>query len=300
MDILIRVRIFFVNIPFFFFPEIHTDENQGFFVVFNTGNPLNPMLNDAFAQHVDSSGGIWSAEGVQIATSANGNKYNGGYCWNPSDSTLCVALRIQDGNQTMSGISLQKINTAGERLLGDDGLELHALNTEMYTPWLLLNSGDGLVCIYGIGGFNNQKIKGLKTDYNGLALWSYDPIASASNSNKDDLSAGPFKNGQIWPHCSWAPFVGSFSTHSIQCNLKPMSLTNFSLAMMKSITLIGCCRSSDYFLTNYAALFQHSIAMLCWNVLMTSTYVKTFKVVMNGIRTEPWMSVVGSNLWPIL
>ena len=196
-----EVQVSTKNIPFFFFPEIQTDEKQGFFLVFNTGNPLNPMLNDAFAQHVDSSGGIWSAEGVQIATSANGNKYDGGYCWNPSDSTLCIALRIQDGNQTMSGISLQKINTAGERLLGDDGLELRALNTEMYTPWLLLNGGDGLVCIYGIGGFNNQKIKGLKTDYNGLALWSYDPIASASNSNKDDLSAGPFKNGQtvlVW------------------------------------------------------------------------------------------------------
>ena len=142
-------------------------------------------------------------------------------------------------------------------------------------------------------------------------LWVYSEFGKCLNLHWQNVyvSGQPFKavhsqilknNKTIWSHCSWAPFVGSFSTHSRQCNLKPMSLTNFSLAMMKSITLIGCCRSSDYFLTNYAALFQHSIAMLCWNVLMTSTYVKTFKVVMNGIRTEPWMSVVGSNLWPIL
>ena len=96
------------------------------------------------------------------------------------------------------------------------------------------------------------------------------------------VSGQPFKavhsqilknNKTIWSHCSWAPFVGSFSTHSRQCNLKPMSLTNFSLAMMKSITLIGCCRSSDYFLTNYAALFQHSIAMLqCYTATMLQCY----------------------------
>jgi hypothetical protein len=190
------------NIPFFYFPKIEPDGLNGFFLVFNTGNPANPMLNDAFAQHVDSAGSTWTDEGIQISMDASGNKYNGGYCWVPSDSSLCIALRIQDGNQTMSGISFQKINMAGERVMGENGLELRAMNTELYNPWLLLNSGDGLVCLYGFGsGFNNQKIKGLKIDYDGQALWSYDPVASASASNKDDLSAGPFRNGQtvlVW------------------------------------------------------------------------------------------------------
>jgi hypothetical protein len=189
------------NIPFFFFPKIEPDGMNGFFLVFNTGNPSNPMLNDAFAQHVDSAANTWTDEGIQISMDAGGNKYNGGYCWVPSDTSLSIALRIQNGNQTMSGISLQKINLAGERLLGENGLELRAMNSDLYTPWLLLNSGDGLVCIYGIGGFNNQKIQGLKVGYDGQALWSYDPVAAATASNKDDLSAGPFRNGQtvlVW------------------------------------------------------------------------------------------------------
>ena len=189
------------NIPFFFFPQIHTNTKKGFFLVFNTGNPVNPMLNDVYAQHVDSAGNSWTDDGIQLSLASDGNKYNGGYCWNPADSSLCVAIRMQDANQTVSGISLQKINQAGERLLGENGLEIRTLTTDLLTPWLLLNSGDGLVCIYGSGSFGNQKIKGLKVDYNGQPLWTYDPVACASASNKDDLSAGPFRNGQtvlVW------------------------------------------------------------------------------------------------------
>jgi hypothetical protein len=194
-------RVSSKSIPFFFFPQVQTDTKDGFFLVFNTGNPVNPMLNDVYAQHVDSSGNIWTDEGIQISMASDGNKYNGGYCWNPGDSSLCIAVRIQDGNQTMSGIALQKINTEGQRLLGENGLELRAMSTDLYTPWLLLNSGDGLVCVYGSGGFNNQQIRGLKVDFNGQALWSYDPVACAAASNKDDLSAGPFRHGQtvlVW------------------------------------------------------------------------------------------------------
>ncbi len=189
------------TISFFFFPEIISDGQDGIYIAFNTGHPSNPMMNDVYAQHVDSAGVTWSATGTECANSATEHKTVGGFTTNTAGTELYVALQVLNSSQSNSGISLQRLDAAGNNLLGANAMTLRPISASYYLPVGIVDEQNGVMIVYVLGGFGAQTIHGLKTDYNGLALWGYDPTVSAALSNKDDVSCGPFANGQsvvVW------------------------------------------------------------------------------------------------------
>lgn len=189
------------TISFFFFPEIITDGHDGMYIAFNTGHPSNPMMNDVYAQHVDSAGVAWSATGTECANSATEHKSVGGFTTDATGAELYVALQVLNSSQSNSGISFQRLNSAGNNLLGVNALNLRPVSASYYLPVGIVDEQNGVMIVYALGGFGAQTIHGLKTDYNGLPLWGYDPTISAALSNKDDVSCGPYMNSQsvvVW------------------------------------------------------------------------------------------------------
>jgi len=189
------------TIPFFIFPEIVSDENGGFFTAFNSSNPINPGLNDVFAQHVDSSGNLWSVGGTQVANSSTEHKSTGGFSYNAINDEFSVALQVLNGGQGSSGVFIQSMDNMGNVLFGANAIQLKNIDPIYYNPHALVDAGDGLICVFSFGGFGAQELSSIKTDYSGNILWAYEPMVSTYLSNKDDLSAGLFKNGQtviVW------------------------------------------------------------------------------------------------------
>lgn len=185
------------TITFFFFPEIIPDGRDGIYIAFTTGNPVNPSLNDVYAQHIDSAGVSWSSTGTQCATSSTDQKLTGGCCADSTGQALFVALQILNSSQSSSGISLQRLDSAGNRMLGTNGLLLRPISANYYLPVDITRLGAGVMIPYLLGGFGNQTLQGLICDYNGAPLLGYDPMISAALSNKQDVNCGPFINGQV-------------------------------------------------------------------------------------------------------
>ncbi|MFN5371659.1 MAG: T9SS type A sorting domain-containing protein [Bacteroidia bacterium] len=190
------------TITFFFFPEITPDEAGGFYIGFNSGNPVNATLNDVYVQHVDSLGNTWSATGVEAANSTTEFKSFAGLIFNESLQHIFVQLQVLDGSQSASGISIQKLNASdGALLFAANALVIKSQDPEYYLPYGIADAGDGIIGIYGLGGFGNQHLQAYKIDYSGASSWSYDPTLCLFNSNKDDVAVGPFKNEQcvvVW------------------------------------------------------------------------------------------------------
>ncbi len=197
----IPVQVSTKTIPYFVFPQIISDEKGGFFIAFNTSNPINTSLNDVYAQHVDSAGNLWSASGTQVANSSTEHKSTGGFCFNTINNELYVSLQVLDGGQGSSGVFIQGIDSTGNILFGANGIQLKNIDPLYYNPHALVDAGNGLITIFSYGGFGAQQLASVKTDYTGLLSWGYEPTICNYNSNKDDLSAGLFKNNQtviVW------------------------------------------------------------------------------------------------------
>lgn len=195
------VQVSSKTIPYFVFPQIISDSNNGFFTAFNTSNPLNPSLNDVYAQHVQVNGSLWSSTGTQVANSGTEHKSTGGFCYNILNNEFYINIQVLDGGQGSSGISIQGIDGTGSVIFGANGIQLKNIDPIYYNPHALVDAGDGLISIFSYGSFGAQKLSAVKTDYFGSSLWSFEPTISNYNSNKDDLSAGLFKNNQtviVW------------------------------------------------------------------------------------------------------
>lgn len=192
------VQVSTKTIPFFFFPEPVSDGAGGMFVAFNSSNPVNPALTDVYVQHVGITGNLWSAAGTEAANSTTNNKYAQSTCFAESSGECWVVLRVQDGGQSLSGVSVQKFDTSGNVLLGPDALVVIPMDAQQFIPNTINDVHNGVIFSCSFGGFGNQHVFAMKLDYAGNTLWSGVPVSlCAVNSNKDDLSSGLFNGNNL-------------------------------------------------------------------------------------------------------
>jgi hypothetical protein len=186
------------TIPYFIFPEPVGDGAGGLYVAFDSSNPVNLALNDVYVQHVDSAGNLWSVTGTEAANSTVNHKLAAASCYVSSNGEFWVLLRVLDGGQSISGVSVQKFDGSGNPLLGPDALVIVAMDASLYIPNTINDVQDGIIFSCQTGNFANQHVMAVKLDYNGVAVWPGMQVSlCAVNSNKDDLASGRFVNNNL-------------------------------------------------------------------------------------------------------
>ena len=192
------IKVSTKTIPYFIFPEAIPDTSGGFYVSFNSSNPVNTSLNDVYVQHVDSSGNLWSTTGTEAANSTINHKLSSGACFIRSSGEFWVLLQVLDGGQGSSGVSVQKFDASGNVLLGPDALSIIAIDPVYYLPYTINDVLDGVIFSCSYGPFGNQHIIAMKVDYSGNISWPGMMTGLCSvNSNKDDVSSGLFVNDNL-------------------------------------------------------------------------------------------------------
>lgn len=184
------------TVSYFFIPDPVADGPDQFYIAFDSSNPSNSLI-DVFVQHVDALGNTWNATGVEAENSTTNHKSLFASCLS-SQNEFWVLLRIMDPGQSMTGVSVQKLDAAGNVLLGPDGSLQVAMDGNDNIPFSISDVNDGVIFTVAFGGFGAQRIFARKLDYAGMAVWPVTNVSiCAAFSGKDDLSAGIYSGNSL-------------------------------------------------------------------------------------------------------
>lgn len=194
------VQVSTKQIPFFHFPHAVPDGHDGFYVAFNTGNPVNPGITDVYVQRVRGDGSTWSAEGTRLDDGNSTQKFSGGrgVALINDDDGLMVALQVTDIGQNQSGVSVQRLDTAGVRQLGDQAVTVIPVSAQSVQPWDISATGDGAVVLHATGGFDQVTLAATRVALDGTPAW--EPAQRdicTLGSGKDDMQLSGLQDGQM-------------------------------------------------------------------------------------------------------
>lgn len=195
------VQVSSKSIAFFHYPNAVSDGHDGFYVAFNTSNPDNASLSDVYLQRVRGNGTLWSPEGTRLDNSSSTQKFTGGrgVALVNDNSGMLVALQVTDMNQDQSGISVQRVDTAGLRQLGDQASTVLAVGAQAVQPWDISATTDGALILHATtAGFDQTTLATTRVTLDGTPVWTpaQQDICTLS-SGKDDMQLSGMQNGQV-------------------------------------------------------------------------------------------------------
>ena len=192
------VQVSAYTIPFFFFPEAISDNNDGFFVGFNTSNISFPTQGDVYMQHVDAGGTLWNPTGNLACALPNTQKFTASVHFDETHNSSWVLIKTTDVNQGMSGAAIQAFDISGNVLLGVNAIQLAPIAAAYHDPNDFCITTDGVISFYTTGSYPSQSLQAVKNDFSGTLQWNGSPVDICTHlSGKDDLTAGLFANDQV-------------------------------------------------------------------------------------------------------
>ncbi len=173
------------------------DDNGGFYITYNTFNPVNSTLTDVYVQNVDYNGNLWSSTGIEAANSTTTNKRVVSGIYVSFTSEYWVLMQILDGSLSNSGVSIQKFDALGNLLFNDNALVVFPIDPVFYKPNTLNYVNDGII-ISSTFGSSGQHIKAVKIDNDGIPLWANTSVSiNATNSRKNYVQSGEFIDSNL-------------------------------------------------------------------------------------------------------
>jgi hypothetical protein len=194
------VQVSSKDIAFFFFPQPVPDGHDGFYLAYNTGNPDNPSFTDVFVQHLRSNGTLWSTDGTRADDGSTTQKFTAGkgLALVSDNDGLMVPLQVTDGAQGQSGIAVQRLDTAGTRLLGNMAVNVVPVSASYVQPDDISATVDGAVIIQTSGVFGQQHLAATRVNLSGIAIWNPAQMDLCTvNSNKEDVQSTSMRSGQV-------------------------------------------------------------------------------------------------------
>lgn len=188
----------------FFFPEPVSDGHDGFYLAFNTSNPVSNTLTDVYAQRVRDDGTTWSAEGTRLDDSNTTQKFTAGKALALiSDANgLMVPLQVTNTAQSQSGVSVQRLDINGALQLGTTAVTVLPVSATAVYPSDITPVADGAVILHTTGDFGQVHLAATRVDLSGGAVWTPAQLdLSTVNSNKDDVQVTAVRNEQavaVW------------------------------------------------------------------------------------------------------
>lgn len=182
----------------FYFPAPASDGHNGLYVAFNTGNPNNASLTDVYLQRVREDGSLWSSAGTRLDASNTTQKFTAGkgFALTTDAGGLMVPLQVTDMAQGQSGLSLQRVDTAGNTIWGTDAQTVIAPSAAYTSPWDIAGLANGAVVVHATGGFGNQQLQATRIGLDGIALQPLLIEVSTAASGKDDVAMTAVRSGQ--------------------------------------------------------------------------------------------------------
>lgn len=182
----------------FYFPAPASDGHNGLYVAFNTGNPNNASLTDVYLQRVREDGSLWSSAGTRLDASNTTQKFTAGkgFALTTDAGGLMVPLQVTDMAQGQSGLSMQRVDTAGNTIWGTDAQTVIAPSAAYTSPWDIAGLANGAVVVHATGGFGNQQLQATRIGLDGIALQPLLIGVSTTASGKDDVAMTAVRSGQ--------------------------------------------------------------------------------------------------------
>ncbi|HQW41285.1 MAG TPA: hypothetical protein PK149_08980 [Flavobacteriales bacterium] len=181
----------------FYFPQPITDGHDGMYVAFNTSNGSNENITDLFVQRLRADGSLWSPKGTSVEDGVTTQRFT--FSATPAlvndDDGLMLAYQRTDLAQSEGGISVQRMDTAGNRMLSDAGVVVIPANSLLPAPFGNAALTDGMVTTTLDVGTGPHKIAAQQIGLDGLVVGPPISLCSVS-SEKDDPTLVPFRNGQ--------------------------------------------------------------------------------------------------------
>ncbi len=186
------------TISFFYFPEPVPDGHGGFYIAFNTGNPANAALTDLYVQRMRANGSLWNEEGTELMAGTTTQRYGGALAVLNDEDGLMLPIKVTNTAQSAGGIHVQRVDTSGAVLLGDEGVEVVAESADLPEPFGIAATPDGAILTWYAGGFGDQHISAARVDLAGDAQWSPAelPVCTAQ-SGKGDPANSALVNDQL-------------------------------------------------------------------------------------------------------
>jgi PKD repeat protein len=106
-----------------------SDNAGGFFIGWHDSR-VTPTIGNAYVQHIDTDGNIgFEQNGLILNTNTGNNQYEPKLSYDPS-GILYAFWNEQSGDQNSRGIHAQKINDDGDKLWGDNGINVLPLTAD--------------------------------------------------------------------------------------------------------------------------------------------------------------------------
>lgn len=195
------VQVSSKQIPFFHFPNAVPDGHDGFYVAFNTGNPDNTAITDVYVQRVRANGTLWSTDGTRLDIGSTTQKFTGGKglaLINDEDG-LMAPLSVTNIAQSQYGVSVQRLDTAGVRQLGDQAVTVIPISAQDLQPWDVSATMNGAVVLHAAtAGFGQTTLAATRVALDGSTVWepAQRDICTLS-SGKDDMCLSGMQAGQV-------------------------------------------------------------------------------------------------------
>jgi hypothetical protein len=184
--------------PFYELTNIIPDGNYGVVFVWYDDRDFNNIYS-SFVQRIDSSGSVlFTTNGVEMSSLASNHHLNPDVVIDPSTYEIYTFWIEQDNNQTMAGISGQKLSSTGTILWGNNGMTFKPMdsNTDLHMSALFMGGNEYVYYLEYVGGLVNNLAKAFSVDGDGNFNWSGNIVTFSSViSPKSRLVSDIYFNG---------------------------------------------------------------------------------------------------------
>ena len=192
------------------------DDQNGFYIAWHEDR-YGTMDAHVFAQHIGSDGSIlFQEDGVELAISSNRERYSPKIIWHEASEDIFVYWTEMDSDQNSAGIYGQRLNSVGEVLWGDNGIQIEPLQQPRFTLADAVAGADGALLFADIEASNNI-LKACLLDDQGAFVWTdgFKDLSTAATSKTHAVMCE--ESMDQWVMC-WGSDDGTIMAQNISVN----------------------------------------------------------------------------------
>jgi len=186
------------GIPFYVKASMIPDGNNGAFVTWHR-SPGN--IFDAYVQHVKEDENLsFPANGLALSLNTANHQLDPVLAFDADSEYLYAFWREHNANQSLRGISGQRISSAGTRLWGNNGKTIVAIQAGEKADLSATLTENEPIIVFSDSpqGSINAFVRAIRLNKNGDAVWlGGQRSLSLISSNKADVEITNFINGQM-------------------------------------------------------------------------------------------------------